>query len=200
MVIEASQPIAARQQVPPPSTPCSSELSIHDLIDGLAAAYVGAPVWNLAMSPTLEECMSAWDPPALTLMGATILVNDSLPEVVNPSQVVLEVMGDDTLARSSPVMDDPEVMNLGLDGQLVMAQPEDAAQLALEAFKSVAHVPLPSTLVCTPALCHRARLRLPATEDGLPRHSARIAAQGKKRVSNPETQAQNVLMKKWKIT
>jgi hypothetical protein len=36
------------------------------------------------------------------------------------------------------------------------------------------------------------------TEDGLPRRSARVAAQGNRRVSNPEVQAQNVLLKKWK--
>jgi hypothetical protein len=75
--------------------------------------------------------------------------------------------------------------------------PEDVAQSALEALKAV---------VCTSLTPHsstprcRARIRMPATKDGLPRCNARVAAQGKRRVSNPEVQAQNVHMKKWKIT
>jgi hypothetical protein len=185
MVVEASQPMAARKQVPPSSTPCPSVLFSHDPVDGLVAAYAGASVWNSAKLPTLEECMSAWDPPTLTSVSKAIPVNDSLAKAVNLGQAALEVMGDDTLAQSSPTMDGPEVMNLGLEDQLVVAQLEDAAQLALEAFKSVTHVPLPSTLVCTPAPHHRAKLRLPATKDGLSRRSTRVVVKAKKRVSNP---------------
>jgi hypothetical protein len=58
--------------------------------------------------------------------------------------------------------------------------------------------PLMSPIVRTPA--PRRRARAPATADGLPRWSARVAAQDRRRVSNPEVQAQNVLMRKWKIT
>jgi hypothetical protein len=47
---------------------------------------------------------------------------------------------------------------------------------------------------------HQAKNRLLTTEDGLPHRSARVAVQGRHRVSNPETQAQNVLMKKWQVT
>jgi hypothetical protein len=49
----------------------------------------------------------------------------SLSDVVGPGQA-LDVMGDDTLTRSSPALDGLEVMNLGLNGQLVVAQCEDA--------------------------------------------------------------------------
>jgi hypothetical protein len=48
-------------------------------------------------------------------------------------------------------------MIVGLEGQLVMAQPIDATQSVIEAFKFVACAPLAPTLVCTPALCHHAR-------------------------------------------
>jgi hypothetical protein len=41
---------------------------------------------------------------------------------------------------------------------------------------------------------------MPAPKDGLPRRNSRVAAQGKRRVSNPVVQGQNVHMKKWKIT
>jgi hypothetical protein len=41
---------------------------------------------------------------------------------------------------------------------------------------------------------------LPATNDGLLRCSARIATQGWWRVNKPEVQAQNVLMRKWRVT
>jgi hypothetical protein len=70
----------------------------------------------------------------------------------------------------------------------------------IESFKYVTRMPLAQTLVCTPALHHSTRQRFLATVNGLPRCRARVIAQGKKRVSNPETQAQNVLMKNWKIT
>jgi hypothetical protein len=40
----------------------------------------------------------------------------------------------------------------------------------------------------------------PPTADGLPHRSARVAAQCKHRVSNPEVQEQNVLMRKWHVT
>jgi hypothetical protein len=119
--------MAAQQQVSASSTPCPSMLSCHDPIDGLVAAYAGAPVWSSTTSPTLEECMSPWDPPALTSVSTENPFNDSLSlsDVVGPGQA-LDVMGDDTLTRSSPALDCLEVMNLGLNGQLVVAQCEDA--------------------------------------------------------------------------
>jgi hypothetical protein len=46
----------------------------------------------------------------------------------------------------------------------------------------------------------RAKMRLPPTADGLPRHSGSVAAQCKDRVSNLEVQAQNVLMHKWLVS
>jgi hypothetical protein len=58
--------------------------------------------------------------------------------------------------------------------------------------------PLPSPIVHTPA--PRRHAHAPTTADGLPRRSARVAAQGRRRVSNTEVQAQNVLMHKWKVT
>jgi hypothetical protein len=48
-------------------------------------------------------------------------------------------------------------------------------------------------------LHHRAKTRLLATADDLPRRSMRVAAEGKTRVSNLEMQTHNVLMK-WQIT
>jgi hypothetical protein len=51
-------------------------------------------------------------------------------------------------------------------------------------------------VVRTPAPRRRARTVLPATEDGLPRSSVHVAKQGRHHVSNPEVQAQNVLMRK----
>jgi hypothetical protein len=70
----------------------------------------------------------------------------------------------------------------------------------MDALKSAVCAPLSLSLVHTPAPRQPAKLRIPATKDGLHRRSARVAVQGKRRVSNPETQAQNMLMKKWKIT
>jgi hypothetical protein len=51
-----------------------------------------------------------------------------------------------------------------------------------------------------PPIHRQANVRLPATTDGLSRPNARVATQRRNRVLNPETQAQNVLMKKWQIT
>jgi hypothetical protein len=68
------------------------------------------------------------------------------------------------------------------------------------AFIAQVSKPLPLAVAQKPPIRHRAKVRLPATADGLPHRSARVAAQGRSRVSNPETQAQNVLMKKWDIT
>jgi hypothetical protein len=70
----------------------------------------------------------------------------------------------------------------------------------IAAFKADVCNALPPAAMCMPAPRRRACNRLPATKDGLPRRSARVAAQGKTRVSNPEVQAQNIMMRKWKIT
>jgi hypothetical protein len=48
---------------------------------------------------------------------------------------------------------------------------------------------LPPKIVATTAPRRRARCKLLATEDDLPRRSARVTAQGRHRVSNPEVQA-----------
>jgi hypothetical protein len=54
------------------------------------------------------------------------------------------------------------------------------------------------TVVST--LTPRRRAKLPTTTDDLPRCSTRVTVQAKIRVSNPEVQAQNMLMRKWHIT
>jgi hypothetical protein len=84
----------------------------------------------------------------------------------------------------------------------LMAAPKsgDEAQARIDSFLSKVCTPLLPPVISTPALHRRARLHLPATEDGLPRQSTRVAAQGHHRVSNPEVQAQNVLMRKLGIT
>jgi hypothetical protein len=73
-------------------------------------------------------------------------------------------------------------------------------KMMLTAFIAQVSKPLPLAVAQKPPIRHRAKVRLPATADGLPHRSVRVAAQGRSRVSNPETQAQNVLMKKWDIT
>jgi hypothetical protein len=79
-------------------------------------------------------------------------------------------------------------------------EPRDEAQARIDSFLSEVCTALLPPVISTPAPHRRARLRLPATEDGLPRQSTRVAAQGHHRVSNPEVQAQNVLMRKLGIT
>jgi hypothetical protein len=54
------------------------------------------------------------------------------------------------------------------------------------------------SMACRDASRHRARPRLPDTEDGLPRRSAHVAAQGRRHVKKPEVQ--NVLMRKSHVT
>jgi hypothetical protein len=71
-------------------------------------------------------------------------------------------------------------------------------QAKVDKFLSLVVRPLPATVVQTPA--PRRRGKIPAIEDWLPRRSRRVAAQSKHRVSNPEVQAQNVLMRKLGIT
>jgi hypothetical protein len=68
-------------------------------------------------------------------------------------------------------------------------------------FKAAVCMTLLDQVSCTPAPSRRAHKRsyLPTTMDGLPRHSAHVAAHGQIWVSNPEVQAQNVLMRKWNI-
>jgi hypothetical protein len=51
-----------------------------------------------------------------------------------------------------------------------------------------------------PPIRRRAKVSLRTIVDCLPCHGARVAAQGRSRVSNPEARAQNVLIKKWQIT
>jgi hypothetical protein len=65
------------------------------------------------------------------------------------------------------------------------------------AFRAQVCKPLPATVVCNPA--PRRRSKLPATDDGMPRRSVRVVAQGKNRVTNPEQQARNVLLHKLNI-
>jgi hypothetical protein len=74
----------------------------------------------------------------------------------------------------------------------------DESQDRIGMFLSEICTVLPPPVLSTPA--PRRRARPPATEDGLPRRSTRVVAQGRHRVSNPEVQAQNVLMHKLGIT
>jgi hypothetical protein len=83
---------------------------------------------------------------------------------------------------------------------VVAPEPGDETQARIDRFISEVCKGLPPSVLSTPAPHQRARLRLPATEDGLPHWSARVAAQGRHRVSNPEVQAQNIPMRKWNIT
>jgi hypothetical protein len=79
-------------------------------------------------------------------------------------------------------------------------EPGDETQARIDRILSEVCTALSPPVVSTPVPHRRARLWLPATEDGLPRQSARVVAQGRHRVSNPEVQAQNVLMRKWNFT
>jgi hypothetical protein len=50
---------------------------------------------------------------------------------------------------------------------------------AVRQFISVVSKTIPTAISTAPATCHKARPRLPTTKDGLPRRSARVAAQGR---------------------
>jgi hypothetical protein len=77
---------------------------------------------------------------------------------------------------------------------------QQGTQQAIDMFLAEVCTGLPPNIVATPAPQRRARCKLQATEDGLPRRSARVVAQGWQRVSNPEVQAQNIQMCKLEIT
>jgi hypothetical protein len=64
-----------------------------------------------------------------------------------------------------------------------------AAEVVTAFIQEVA-APLPSPVIRLAPCC---RVK------GLPQHSARVAAQGRSRVSNPEIQARNILMRKLKV-
>jgi hypothetical protein len=74
------------------------------------------------------------------------------------------------------------------------------AEGAVRHFISVVSKSVPAMISAAPATRRRAKRILPATNDGLPRCSTRIATQGWWRVNKPEVQAQNVLMRKWRVT
>jgi hypothetical protein len=100
MVVEASQPLPARLRVQASSNPYHAALSGHDPTVGLAVPYANTSVRAAPTSPSLEECMSAWGSPALTLpCAATFACNFS---VVKPDQVPFQVMGVDAHSRSDP--------------------------------------------------------------------------------------------------
>jgi hypothetical protein len=77
------------------------------------------------------------------------------------------------------------------------ASPDRDTEGAVRQFISAVSKALPVVIAMAAA---QRKQKLPDTTDGLPRRSARVAAQGRRRVNKPEIQAQNVLMKKWQVT
>lgn len=68
-------------------------------------------------------------------------------------------------------------------------------------FLTMAAAPMPAPVLGTPPpYCHAKNTAPAEHNSNLPRQSKCVAAQGHHRVSNPITQAQNILMMKWGIT
>jgi hypothetical protein len=108
---------------------------------------------------------------------------------------------EDMYAAAAPT-NSHEAQNSQLVEVALAVQPcnheHDDIKAKVDEFRDLVVRPLPTMILCTPApLCHA---KIPTTEDGLPCHSRRVAAQSKHQVSNLEVQAQNVLMHKLGIT
>jgi hypothetical protein len=102
---------------------------------------------------------------------------------------------------NGPSSPPPQQISPRLARDLPLNSPEDseppAAAEVVTAFIQEVATSLPSPVVLTPT--PRRRVKGPGMASGLPRRSARVAAQGRSSVSNPEIQARNVLMRKLKV-